>query len=353
MSYYLLFIFASFISLFENRRKLLSVVLIVVLALFAGSRYYIDSDYSLYYNYFIYTEKSAVDFMNRPLALEWCMYFFPNLFRFFFDHRQSVAFASFMLFAFLGVGFKIAAIQKYSEFFFLSVILYVSNLFFIMEMTTIRAGVAAGIFLFGLQYLEKRQHWKFLITLLCCLFFHSSGIVYVLVWALITARTKLKYYYIILAASVGIMILKVNILSLLLLDRVFPRVKIYFEIMQWQKEKSVNIFNFRVLFALVIIVSFMGFYRKLKNKPYFDLLFKTHLLSVSLFFAFSNLSQVFSLRTFDMFSVVQILLYPMFIYIFSPALKIWGWVIIILFSMLQIYYFVEVSEIFKVYRSWL
>lgn len=353
MAYYLLFIFTSFLALLVKNKKLVSIILIVILSVFSGTRYFIDNDYKMYYNFFVYVETSINDFRARPIPLEYCMYIIPNLFKLIFSQRQDVAVGSFMVFALLGVGLKIMAIRKYSVIFFLSVMLYASNLFFIMEMTTIRAGVAAAIFLYGLQYLEKRQHWKFSLIILCCLFFHSSSIIYVLIWALVTVKTKLKYYYIILVVSIGLMIFKINILSLLLLDRVFPRVKIYFEVMEWQNEESINIFNFRILFAIAMIICFITFYKKLKDKAHFDILFKIQLLSVSLFFAFSNLSQVFSLRTFEMLSVSQILLYPMLIYIFRPALKVWGWLIIILFSVLQIYYFVEVSDIFKIYRSWI
>lgn len=353
MAYYLLFLITGIVALFYKNKNVIPIILVIILSVFAGSRYYIDNDYEMYYDIFYYVEDKMSDFSQRLISLEWTMYFIPNFFRWLFESKQEVVFASFMLYAFLGVWLKIAAIRKYSDFFLLAVLLYVSNLFFIMEMTTIRAGVAAAIFLISIKYLARNQNFKFFLALLCCLLFHSSSVVFFVVWLFIKFKISIKYYLGVLALSILVMIFKINLLTLLFLDRIFPRIKFYLEAKEWQNEVEVNIFSFKALFAIAISVVFTLYYRRLKNKPYFDILFKAHLLSLCMFFALSNTAQVFSLRTFEMLSVVQILLYPMLIYVFKPQLKIIGWAIILIFAIIQLIYLVEISEIYKTYQSWL
>ncbi|WP_419870115.1 EpsG family protein [Chryseobacterium sp. CT-SW4] len=356
MAYYIIFLFSGILSFIADfkYKKTLCIILAIVLSVFAGTRFGIDSDYYMYLKTMRYIEPTASDFAGRDVSLEWCMFVIPHFFKIFFNDNIEVAKASFLLFAVLGVCFKITAIVKYSEFIFLSVLLYIGNLYLMHEMTTIRAGVAAGIFLLSIKNIENREYIPFFIKFLLCFFFHSSSIVFFIPWLLFTLKVNIKYYYVLVIISFILVVLNINLLTVLMLDKIFPRVKLYIEVMEWLKEDQVNIFNFRMLFALLVLGLFALFYVKLKDIKYFDLLFKTHMISVSLFLILSvSGAQVFSIRTFEMYSVIQILLYPMIVHIFSAKTKIVGWMIIIVFSCIQIYYLVDVAGIFKDYRSWI
>ncbi|WP_370895461.1 EpsG family protein [Chryseobacterium gossypii] len=356
MAYYIVFVFSgvlSFIADFKYK-KALCIVLAIGLSIFAGTRFGIDSDYYMYLKSMRYIERDIPDFAGREVPLEWCMFVIPHFFKLFFNNNIEVAKASFLLFATLGVSFKITAIAKYSEFIFLSVLLYIGNLYLMQEMTTIRAGVAAGIFLLSIKNIEDREYVPFFVKLLLCFFFHSSSILFLLPWLLFTLNVNIKYYYILVAISIFLLVFNINLLTVLMLDRIFPRIKLYMEMMEWMKEDSVNIFNFKMLFGIFMLGVFSIFYTKMKNIRFFDLLFKIHIISVSLFLILSvSGAQVFSTRTFEMYSVIQIILYPMLIHIFPAKLKIVGWIIILIFSCIQVYYLVEVADIFKEYNSWL
>ena len=353
--YYLIYLIASVFSLVGNfkHKTFFLDYLIIILALFAGTRLDIDKDYFMYYKSLLYMDDNLKAFKRREISLEYSMYFFPKFFELFTIDKITVVRSVFLSFAFLGVSTKLIAIRKYSDFFFLSVILYVSYLFFMMEMTTIRAGVAAGIFLLSIKALDEKNDKHFFIFIAFCFFFHSSSILFVLPWVLFKLKIKLKYYYISIFVSLLIALAKVNILTLLFLDRIFPRVEGYIKAMEWMKEDNANIFSFRAVFALLMIVLFSIYYKKIKDVKYFDVLFKMHLISISLFFVLSTSAQVFSIRTFEMFSVVQILLYPMIVNVLHPKFKLAGWLLIIAFSLVQLYFIISVAEIYKPYKSWL
>ena len=53
----------------------------------------------------------------------------------------------FLLFAILGVSFKLIAIKQLTEQWFLSLVIYLSNFFILHEMTQIRAGIASSFLL--------------------------------------------------------------------------------------------------------------------------------------------------------------------------------------------------------------
>lgn len=354
MTYYFLFLVTSFFALLGNSkyRNVFFVVLIVILSIFAGTRLNIDNDYTMYFKKFRYIENSVKDFLESENKFEWCMYIFPHFFLLFFSNKIQVARFTILLFAFFGVSIKLISIRKYAQFFFLSVILYTSNLFLMHEMTTIRAGVASAIFLWSIGDLEDKNYKVFFTKLLICFFFHSTSIVLVIAWLLVQIKINIKYLYVAIVVSFISAALKINFLTLLMLDKVFPRVAVYIKIMEWLKEDETNIFNFRILFALSIVLLFGIFYQKLKEVKYFDILFRFHIISICLFLLLSTSAQVFSIRTFELLSVIQILLYPMILFIFAPKSKFIGWFIIIAYSILQIVYLVDVVDIYKPYKSW-
>ncbi|MDF2832900.1 EpsG family protein [Chryseobacterium indoltheticum] len=354
MGYYLVFFITSVFALIGNYKfkNIIIAVLAICLILFAGTRLNIDNDYSMYFKYFRYIENNIKDFQNSDVSVEWCVYFFPHFFDLFLTSKVEIARATFLLFAAFGVGIKLYAIGKYADFFFLSIILYVSNLFLMQEMTTIRAGIASAIFLLSIKDIEEKKHKNFIIKILFCFFFHSTSILLVITWLLLQIKINIKYFYIAILISFASAIFKINFLTLLFLDKIFPRVEVYIKMMEWMREDKTNIYNFRILFALGIVIILGLFYNKLKEIKYFDVLFRIHLISICFFFLLSTSAQVFSIRTFELLSVIQILLYPMIVYIFPSKLKFIGWTIIIAFSLLQIVYLINVVDIYKSYKSW-
>ncbi|WP_144282362.1 EpsG family protein [Chryseobacterium echinoideorum] len=355
MLYYLLFFFSSIFAFIANFKfkNIFVIILIVFLALFAGTRLDVDNDYMFYLKLFKYVPDNAKDFLNDEKKIEWCMYVIPNTLNFFVNSKLEMIRGSFLIFAFLGVSIKLFAIKKYSPFFFLSIIIYLSYLFIMQEMTTIRAGVASAIFLLSLDDIDNRNYKSFFLKILLCLFFHSSSLVFIIAFFIIYYKISIKYLYVGLCICFLLAVSKVNFLTLLYLDRIFPKVQVYLEMMEWMKEKETNIFNFRILFALFFTGVLGFYYSKFKDVKFFDSLFKLHVISLCFFFILSPSAHVFSIRTFELFSVIQIILYPMIVFLFEPRSKFIGWTFIILFSIVQIVYLIDVVDIYKPYKSWL
>jgi EpsG family len=325
-----------------------SILLIIILGLFAGTRTLgVDRDYQIHEAVF---ENSPTNFDIDSLQLyEPTFIFLPILFHFIFGKIYFVQ-ITFLFYSFLAVSTKITSFKN-SNNFFLSVCIYCSYLFFSQEMTTIRAGVACAVFLYSIKDLVDKNDKAYFSKILVSLLFHYSSVVFILVWIITRVKLSLKIFYIFLFTSFLVAFFKINILILLKLDLLIPKVKIYLELLDLEDSEPVNVFNFRILFSLAILILFSIKVKTLEKQHFFLILFKIHILSLILFFILSPSAMVFSLRIYDMLSVVQLLLYPMIILVFKE--KFVSYAFVFTFCAVNLYYLFKVSEWYNDYSSWL
>jgi hypothetical protein len=340
-------IIASFTYIKGNVRSIIVLLLIVSLSLFAGISTQ-SVDYGMYRNLF---ESSVISTFDPIVLLvqEPSFFIIPLFCHAVFGPSYYIN-VSFLIFAFLGVSTKILAIKD-SRFFFLSVALYCCYSYFFQEMITIRAGVASGIFLLAIKDLDNKNDKGYFLKILLALLFHYSSIIFVLIWVLVRLKLSLKVFYSFLAASFAIALLKINLLVLLRLDLLIPKVKIYLDLMELEGNVAINLFNYRILISLFMLFLFAYKIKVLEDEPYFLTLFKIHLLSLILFFVLSTSAIVFSDRTFDLLAIVQVLLYPFIILIFKERFV--GYLILFLICSVNLFFIVKISGLFDHYTTWL
>lgn len=80
--------------------------------------------------------------------------------------------------AFLAVALKFRFFAGFSSCVFLTILLYYSRFYFVGDMGTIRQGVAMGVGLLSLLFIESKRPFLFLITVTAALGFHFSAVVY-------------------------------------------------------------------------------------------------------------------------------------------------------------------------------
>jgi hypothetical protein len=349
LSFFASFFIASFTFIKGSVKKIIVILLVIVLSLFAGTRNYgVDPDYEVYINNFYYCTSSQFEVLDFVL-FEPFTFFIPFIGKLILGNTFFIEFSIFA-YALIGVSLKIFTFSKF-DYFFLSIILYCSYMFFYQEMITIRAGVSCGLFLFAMDDLVHKRDKAYIIKIIIAIFFHYSSVIYFIIWILIRLNISIKYFYGLLVSSFVIIILNINLITLLKLDVVFPKVKIYLDILEAEGGVAVNIFSYRVLIALAIFIIFAFKFKLLDKNPSFLVLFKIHILSLYFFFALSTTANVFSLRLYDMLSVGQILLIPYVIQIFKE--KWVGYFIVFLICSINLYYIFDLSGLFNTYSSWL
>ncbi len=355
-SYLIIFILVSFVALVSNKRgKLLGTfVIFLMLSFFAGTRTEnVAPDFYLYEHLFSQSVKSTKDFIDTYPYLEWSFIIIPNFLKLIYGNINDVINGSFLVFAFLGVFIKMWVINRYSKHFFFSVFLYFGFIFLMSDMITIRAGVASGFFLLSVFYFEEKIYAHVIAFILLSLIFHYSSVICIFIFLLLRFNVSYKSLFIIGILAIFIAVIKIDILNVLGLGRFFPKIDMYSEIQKKGGVDQLNVFNFRILFSLFFIVIFWIYYKKLSSVKFFDALFKIHIISVILFFLFSNLNMTFSIRIFEYLTIVQLILFPLIIDIFGKKIKIISYIILIIYGIIQYYYLIEYSKLFNNYESWL
>ncbi|SHG29798.1 EpsG family protein [Flavobacterium fluvii] len=349
LSFFSSFIIASLTFIKGNVRSVIILLLIITMSLFVGTRNYgVDPDYEVYVNSFSYCTSPQFEALDFVL-FEPVTFLIPFIGKLILGNAYFIEF-SFFVFALVGISLKIIAFSKY-DYFFLSVILYCSYMFFYQEMITIRAGVSCGLFLLAIDDLVYKRDKAYFIKIVVALLFHYSSIIYFIIWILVRLKISIKYFYGLMISSYFIVLLKINLLTLLKLDAVFPKVRIYLDILEVEGGDAVNVFSFRVLIALAIFILFAYKFKLLDKNPSFLVLFKIHILSLCFFFALSTTANVFSLRLYDMLSVGQIILMTYVVQVFKE--KWVGYIIILLICIINLYYIFGISGLFSKYSSWL
>ena len=357
--YYIVFFVIAFLALFSYSKirliKNISLVLIfIILVLFAGTRYFIDKDYALYEYLFYAAVSKSVIFLAENATLEWCIWLVSKFSQLFYNSFKEATLLSFLIFAVLGVGFKFLAFKKSHAPLFFVLLLYFGNWYLGQEMTTMRAGVAAGIFLLSLHDLENKKNKAFLIKILVALLFHYSAIIFIVIWLIVKQNIALKYFVYATFFSLVFAFTKINILQLLLLDKVIPKVEVYSDLARKGiGSGELNIFNFKIITSFLFLITFLFFYKKVLKNDQLVLWLKIHCLSIIIFFLLTPVQMTFSLRTFELISVIQLFLFPALILIFPRKFSYIPVVMILAVSFFQLYYSVNISENFQPYASWL
>lgn len=241
----------------------------------------------------------------------------------------------FLIFSILSISLKFIAIRKLSPFYFLSVLVFCSNFFFLHEMTQIRSGIASGFILLSVPYIQEKRIFPFLAMVAGGMCFHYSTIV-VLPFYFLDSLTlnKVKYLSFILVPYL-LKVIGFNIFDLLSdlhLGVFSDKLKVYNDLLQGGEFNAINIFNVELLLQIFICIVFIYYSESLlTHNKYSMLLIKIYVLSVS-FYVFLSSIPVFAFRVGGLLGIVEIILIPFLIYLLRPRLA--GFIMVIGISVL-------------------
>jgi hypothetical protein len=245
----------------------------------------------------------------------------------------------FLIFATLGISIKFLAIKKISKMPLLSVIVYLSIYFILHEMTQIRAGVAAGLFLLSIPDIYDRNFRKFIIKALLAISFHYSAIVMIPLYFLHPKKLNVVY---ILLPIVGLISAYFDLSKTLLsnLANLAPdflayKINIYLTLLELGEHSEISIINiyYSVLLFSIYFFYFLIIKNEIKIKSNYDIIF-IKILSISLFtfYFFSNVP-VFAYRISEFLNVVVIVFFTNLILYFNQKNLVFYMMILFLFYM--------------------
>lgn len=99
----------------------------------------------------------------------------------------------FVIYALLAIPITAYGIVRMHNFWFLSLLIWVSHYFIIQDATQIRVAVSVGLFIFGLKYLVEGKRGKYMLYAIGAIFFHFSAVLFFLFGLL--RRKRLTVFY--------------------------------------------------------------------------------------------------------------------------------------------------------------
>ncbi len=355
--YYLLLIIFIIFAILEDKLSVRSkyqifIVSGAILVLFAGLRgQNVDADYNSYLDRFNKIPNLSNLFSNpvyffSKVKVEPSMAIIFSLIKSVF--AKGFAFAIF-IYAFFSVTLKLKAISKMTDYVLLSTLIYFSGTFLLQDMTQIRAAFATGFLLLSIPSIHDRDFKKYSIYIILAVCFHFSAIIFAPLYFLNTKNINKTLYFLILLIPLILALVKFNPFSFLGqfdFGIYSEKINIYLIGQRWEK-RTINIFNFSILFQIFVCVFFIIFSEK-TNSKYAVLLTKINCFSVVVFFIFS-LSPVIAFRLSDMLGVVQIILVPLMIDVIKP--KYVGEAVVIIISIAYFLNQILINPIFEPYKS--
>jgi hypothetical protein len=240
------------------------------------------------------------------------------------------------------VTLKFYGIIKISEFWFFSMLVYLSNIFIIQDMTQIRAGVCSALLLLSIIPLRNKNNAGFFaLATLACLF-HFSGLVIFLFWFLDTEKINRTIWALIIPVCYLAFLFHLNVSTL---SRLIPiasvqaKLNVYFLLQNSVSEAKVNVFSALIAIRIVLVYLFLYKLEFLytKNK-YAIILIKIYLLSIGVIIIAADISTL-AFRLNELLSITEVVVIPFLIYLFKP--KFLGELAVFLFALMLVFFHIR------------
>lgn len=209
--YLCVLMFVEFYCIKTNKGIVLTrQIAIISFVLFFGLRYFVGYDIGMYY----------WNFTNLPTIFDITPSILKNKFEIgwvLYTILCKTIFVNFEIFVFINVlidGIILnEVIKRYSKYYVLGLIIFIGYYGFIYEVEQLRNAKAVLIFLYSLRYAERREPWKYMLLNVIGMSFHTSAIVYLLVYPFLNKESEQKHRIIILAVCLVIFLFRIPIIT--------------------------------------------------------------------------------------------------------------------------------------------
>jgi hypothetical protein len=305
-----------------NFKPLVFPIFLILFIMAAARNEGFDRDYMNYFEFFMLAEDPKDYFVHFS---DWQLYeptyfLIPAILKLFLSPAMAIPIA-FGVYALLGTGFKILGIVRLSDMALLSLAIYFSNYYFLHELTQIRAGVASGIFLASIPYLQQKAYWKYITCIIAASLFHFSALV-ALPLVLLSSNSISKWIY-------GGLLMLIILLAFVDTSFVFDalgtnlgplsiKTETYKELAELGVDAFGNINKLNVLFIAQFLgaASLLLFANEIQqHNQYAVLLTKIQIIGLLSFQLLSSIPAL-AFRVSEIFLVVHIVTFTFFAYVF-------------------------------------
>jgi hypothetical protein len=338
MIFYYTFLLISFFAILEVlkiklfNKRIIYGFFIVYLILFAGFRPGVGYDFDSYL--LIFNNFSILSFAVGNIELGFLSLMFLS-------KELSDDFNIFLLLvATISIIVKFQVIKKYSPYLFISVLLYFTQEFLARDFGNIRQGLAIAFTAYSVQYAYERELFKFLILLFIATLFHTTAIVFIIIY--FVHGVKLSHIFIFISIFLAFVfgqILDTNnivyILSLINNEYILTKLSDYTSQTDYSSALGIT----PGLFQRILIFSIFVLYERvfIKQTVYYYLIRNISFIGI-LFFLFFNSFEIVAARGSYYFRFFDVIIIAFIVNMIKDInYKIIATILIILYSFQGIY----------------
>lgn len=225
-----------------------------------------------------------------------------------------------LTYAFLGTALVLYAIKRDSNYYWFSLMLFVSIYFILGEMIQIRQAVATGCFLVGVKYIIEKDFQKYIFTCIIAIMFHYSAIVLLFLYTLSPHKGSKSRYFVALVISflLGIYIDFGRIVDLINVQLISDVYYAKTALEDSTTQQPPIYFNIRFLIQIVICLFFwikIEYLKKFNSKALTYL--KIYTIGLCIYLLFYKIGDLAD-RLSTMFLIAEIFLIPLVILVVKP-----------------------------------
>lgn len=300
----------------KQMEQILLICLCVLLALFAGMRAIdVSADGYQYVRMFDFANNYSDWFTSQN---EFMATFIPVTLKYIGIYSY---FLTFLIFASLAMFIKYKVISKYSDFTYLSLLLFYSNFFLLQEMTQIRAAVALGILILSVHDVYERRRWSFAFKIFLAGLFHISSLSFVFVYILNPYKINIKGYWVLFFCILILGVLHIDFLSYLpFIGMLSKKLNNYLVLGNLGNDSlnKINLFSLPSMLNIIFLFLFMSFHERLIAHNRYSIIFiKLLFLSYASLFLLSSIP-VIAFRMNELFLLSSIVSYTYLCYFIKP-----------------------------------
>ncbi len=342
----------DYVKLNKNSRNILLILLVGLLIMFSGTRYETGNDWTAYVAAFNRIPPFE-DLCNKPelfvvSRMEPGYVILNSIVKSFGGTIDIV----FLISSIVTVGLLFIALNRYSFFCFLAILLYMRYGYLQANMMFVRQGIAISIFFISLKYVEERKLLKYIIINIIAILFHTSLYVVLPLYFLLNRRYSNK-------AIIGLIIISillsfVNIVGTLgayLPSFLSESVLEYSEHDVWGG--MTGKINIALIEKFVLLVLCLKYRDKLSDNKNFNLFFNIFVLSIICYYSFFQM-YVFQQRLVFIFQLSTIGIWLLLLRSSTKETQKW---MILMLNVLVGYFFLHYvftsANVFIPYRSWI
>lgn len=306
---FILILYFSYTSLKKERKafsKKTACYIVLLLSLIVALRPEKMPDYQNYIGLFEY------EFDNKELGYLILVKISKKIF--------GTPLALFFIGAVLSTGLKVSVINRYSNLVWLSIAVYLSNLFILHDMIQLRCAIASGFILWAIFYRFNDRPKYAIACIFAATMFHYSSVIAFVVFILKPTRKNTIIYSIALIISYILAIFNVGfgyLWGLITFGEYANLWEVYSLKLSEDELSDINIYNAIFIFRYILCFIFLSNANKLTGYCVYALpLVKIYCVSVIIFLLLTDIP-VLAFRLSELLQIVEIILLPMLCYMFK------------------------------------